>query len=379
MLSLLLVVGCDNAAPGSDTTDACSHEETGASVAPNTFYDARKLPQEPPVPNKDFVYAPLGIDRTQLFAVRDSGQLDQLRDHLGRPELFTSEEVDFANELIVGGVSRPVGQSSYFRVTRVFELSDVIEVQVVLYPRSGRASVNPYHFVRIPRADKPIRVYLNGVVRHAEDAEAPTAGNHERILRLNRHYQLFVPNEPAEAMPLIVLLHGSTIDGRRYVKKYRDLAEQFGYALLAPSSTLGYYWHSDYDFGPVLGMIEEVVATHNIDTHRIYAGGSSAGGHSVYSFALENRKVFSAFFSLSGRLNPAVPNYVVAKADGMPVFLMTGDADPLVPWRMVEASKERLEAAGADVTYRLIPGGDHASPKDPDNLVHVFEWLNEHE
>jgi pimeloyl-ACP methyl ester carboxylesterase len=50
---------------------------------------------------------------------------------------------------------------------------------------------------------------------------------------------------------------------------------------------------------------------------------------------------------------------------GVPLLLLAGDADPVVPLAMAERFAERARAAGDEVELRVLPGGDHLGHLDP--------------
>jgi phospholipase/carboxylesterase len=60
---------------------------------------------------------------------------------------------------------------------------------------------------------------------------------------------------------------------------------------------------------------------------------------------------------------------------GKPVLLVSGLGDPFAPAGSAEALREALSTGGAEVEYRLLPGG-HALTRDDLDLAH--RWLEAH-
>lgn len=57
---------------------------------------------------------------------------------------------------------------------------------------------------------------------------------------------------------------------------------------------------------------------------------------------------------------------------GIPVLLLSGAADPIVPAENAEGLAKLLQAAGADVTYETVPAGHGLSAQD---LLAAERWL----
>jgi predicted esterase len=101
-----------------------------------------------------------------------------------------------------------------------------------------------------------------------------------------RGWYEFVPKSQEE-MPLVILLHGAGRDGLSQIDMWKDVANRYGIALLAPNSA-GRTW-SLADASPQ--FIEKLVSTmaseHNIDMNRVFLYGHSAGA--TYALFLLNR------------------------------------------------------------------------------------------
>jgi phospholipase/carboxylesterase len=60
------------------------------------------------------------------------------------------------------------------------------------------------------------------------------------------------------------------------------------------------------------------------------------------------------------------------KLSGIPVQMLSGAADPIVPAANRDRLAQLLKTAGADLTYEVVPGGHQLSPQD---LAAAARWL----
>jgi phospholipase/carboxylesterase len=107
---------------------------------------------------------------------------------------------------------------------------------------------------------------------------------------------------------------------------------------------------------------------------RVVLGGFSQGAVMSYALALaQGRPRPAGILGLSGFI-PTVEGLEidVAGLEGYPVAIGHGTYDPVIGVDFGRAAKERLESAGADVTYRESPM-PHAI--DPAYLTELRGWL----
>lgn len=101
-----------------------------------------------------------------------------------------------------------------------------------------------------------------------------------------RAWYEFVP-EAQQKMPLVILFHGAGRDGLSQIDMWKDVANRYDIALLAPNS-LGRTW-SLADASPqfIEKLVSSMASAHNIDMNRIFLFGHSAGA--TYALYLLNR------------------------------------------------------------------------------------------
>jgi phospholipase/carboxylesterase len=133
-------------------------------------------------------------------------------------------------------------------------------------------------------------------------------------------------------------------------------------------------FHSTYP--SLAAWLDGVLAEHGIPHERAVLGGFSQG--SVMSYALglgTGRPRPGGIMALSGFI-PEVEGFELdlGTAGGLPVAIGHGTHDPVIPVEFGRSARDRLESAGAEVTYRESPM-PHAI--DPAFLRDLPGWLRE--
>jgi polyhydroxybutyrate depolymerase len=155
-----------------------------------------------------------------------------------------------------------------------------------------------------------------------------------------RTYSLYVPStyNPSQSYPLVFDIHWykGTVAQLDNVTGMSKLAEEFGFILLLPEGTDG--WWKDGDPGwPadeitladevtfISDLIDEVSAQYNVDPLRIYVTGVSNGGCMSYSLACELGDRIAAIGPVVGALilDDCKPEHL------MPVIHIHGADDPM--------------------------------------------------
>lgn len=197
-------------------------------------------------------------------------------------------------------------------------------------------------------------------VRSPREEIAP--GLHPVGLDPHREAWLYVPrHSTTDALPLLLSLHGAGGNGRNHLDHLRNLADERGVALLAPTSRES-TWDVIYgDYGPDVLLIDRALDwTFDrlaVDERRLGVEGFSDGASYALSIGLGNGDLFTHILAFS-------PGFMAPPAQrGSPrIFVSHGAADPVL--RIDACSRRlvpRLERAGYDVTFIEFPGG-HTVP-----------------
>jgi dienelactone hydrolase len=240
-------------------------------------------------------------------------------------------------------------------------------------------------------------------------AQPPLTAAQRRILEC--HYQLaeanadmaytlFVPTsyDPAKPNALIVDLHGLSITPLQQIlfDGTADFAERYGFIVVAPMGfNLSGWWGSragqevataatkpgtsahyttgelsEIDAMRVLAMMRE---RFNVDNDRIYLMGHSMGGAGTYHLGGKYHDVWAGIAPISGA--GGIPDTAAAEAyKDVPVLLMHGAKDSIVPPATSRRSAMALQSVGAQHLYLEFPGKDHEFwiRRGAENMEKVF-------
>jgi phospholipase/carboxylesterase len=131
-------------------------------------------------------------------------------------------------------------------------------------------------------------------------------------------------------------------------------------------------FHATY---PLLaGWLDALLERYGLSHEQAVLGGFSQGTVMAYAMSLgEGRPTPAAVLALSGFI-PAVEGFELEleRAAGLPVAIGHGTHDPIIPVEFGREARRRLEAAGAEITYRESPM-PHAI--DPAFLAELPAWL----
>ncbi len=125
--------------------------------------------------------------------------------------------------------------------------------------------------------------------------------------------------DPAEPIPLILLLHGFGASGaiQESYMRFRPIQDQYGYAFCAPDGTVNgggqRFWNAtdaccDFqtsgvdDSAYLRSLIETIEATVAIDARSIHLVGHSNGGFMSYRMACEHADKIASIASLAGAM-----------------------------------------------------------------------------
>lgn len=172
------------------------------------------------------------------------------------------------------------------------------------------------------------------------------------VLGTNRNYHLFVPNQPKNA-PIVVLFHGNRGShtkllglkrGNAPYKIWLDLAKQENIIIAIPNGVRGPKRHrgwndcrSDAKSNPsvddvlfIKSLINSIVTTYRADASKVFAVGTSNGGHMSMRLAQEipNKLKAVASIAASSPVNSKCTNATVP----LSVLIMNGTKDPIMPY-----------------------------------------------
>ncbi len=197
-------------------------------------------------------------------------------------------------------------------------------------------------------------------------------------------YALFVPStyNPKIPTPLVVDLHGYDITPLQQIlfDGTTDLAERHGVIVLAPmgySVTAGWgmrvgplaassssrpgggrYSVADLSELDAMTALNRIRERYTIDPDRIYLTGHSMGGGGTYFLGARHRDVWAGLAPIAG-LGGIADAAAAAPYASIPMLIMHGEKDSILPVGISRRSVLALQAVGAPHIYLEVPGADH--------------------
>jgi phospholipase/carboxylesterase len=203
---------------------------------------------------------------------------------------------------------------------------------------------------------------------------------------------LHVTRPPAgEPLGALVLLHGRGTHERDLAPLVDMLDPEQRLVGVTPRAPLmlppgGYHWYRSVgiptpdaetfhgSMNLVSGWLDALLAEYELVYDHLVLGGFSQGAVMSYALGLgAGRPRPRALICLSGFM-PEVPDFSLdlSNVDGYPVALGHGTYDPVIGVEWGRQAHQRLEEAGADVTWRESPMPHSV---DPDYLPELAGWL----
>jgi predicted peptidase len=202
-------------------------------------------------------------------------------------------------------------------------------------------------------------------------------------------YLLFLPRDynakRAEGWPMILFLHGAGERGTNLSRvkahgppKRVESHPDFPFVLVSPQCPEGRTW----DVSELTGLLDEVIARHNIDTNRIYLTGLSMGGFGTWSLGMSQPERFAAIAPICGggeRLKVLLAGRTKGEVlRKLPVWAFHGAKDPVVPLEESERMIDALKRAGAqNVKLTVYPEAGHDSWTRTYDQPEFYQWLLE--
>ena len=199
-------------------------------------------------------------------------------------------------------------------------------------------------------------------------------------------YRIYIPTSysASKKYPLVVLLHGAGGDETDFMEAYRGLwpklAEQHGYILASVSGRgpLSAYSKDSGGEQDVLDVMKLVKDHYRIDPTRVYLGGHSMGGGGTWRLGMAYADKFAGLIPIAGTRAELAPGLdsQMKKGIKMPILMICGVKDALVPVAGCRTVAEKAKELGAPVKYAEYADGDHLSVAVM-SVPGIFEWLDE--
>jgi predicted peptidase len=203
-------------------------------------------------------------------------------------------------------------------------------------------------------------------------------------------YLLFLPQgyeaQGAKKWPLMLFLHGAGERGTNIWKvavhgppKIVRAKADFPFILASPQCPDGEHWSNEV----LLHLLDDLTASHAVDTNRIYLTGLSMGGYGTWSLATQYPERFAAVAPVCGggeRISILLSGGRKAQAlRSLGVWAFHGGKDTVVPFSESERMVEALKKIGCtDVQLTVYPESGHDSWTETYNNPALYEWFLKH-
>ena len=127
-------------------------------------------------------------------------------------------------------------------------------------------------------------------------------------------------------------------------------------------------------------VFEMIKKEFNIDENRIYLMGHSMGGAGTMYLAVKYPSIWAAIGAEAPATAPAginPTNYSLAPAKNVPMIIVQGDWDELVPVVGTRLWIDQAKELGMDYKYVEIPCGTHGTPLTA-AVPDIFAFFNSH-
>ena len=198
-------------------------------------------------------------------------------------------------------------------------------------------------------------------------------------------YRLFTPQgtQADQKVPLILFLHGAGDRGADNVGQtywMKDLAAQtksgqYSAYVLAPQIGTNDWFASNgaptESMSLTIQALQTAMKNPNVDTSRVYVTGISMGSYGTWDILTRLKNTFAAAVPMSGGGNPAT----AAQVGKTPIWAFHGSADNIVPVQTTRDMVAAVQAAGGNVKYTEVAGGDHFIWPAAYQDSSLYQWL----
>jgi polyhydroxybutyrate depolymerase len=221
----------------------------------------------------------------------------------------------------------------------------------------------------------------------------------------DRSYLLYVPVSLPPRAALVIVLHGSGMDGTRMRictgYQFDCLADQLGFVVLYPDgyrrnwndcrkdATFPAKRENIDDMSFIRALIARAMAEQAIDEKRIYVFGYSNGGHMAFRLAMEAPNQIAAAAAVAASLPTPDASSCPRQGRTSRVMLINGTLDPINPYQggivtlfgfasrgsvMSSVASAQSLAERNGISMPPIPGELRTSSSDDTTSVETLTW-----
>ena len=212
----------------------------------------------------------------------------------------------------------------------------------------------------IAQTDQSLRLAAGGSAPYAHRTGDLRRAFYSKATGSLEPYRVFVPEayENVPSIPLILMLHGGGGDENYFPDldggAILDILEERPYLMLSPKSTS---WFHGPGAADLKQLIESTLEQYpKADPNRIYCTGVSAGGSGTYNMAMTYPGLFRAIACVSS--GPRITDEV-ARLGSLPILILQGADDVVVPPYRARAAAAELEKRGHPHRLEVLSGYGH--------------------
>jgi len=205
-------------------------------------------------------------------------------------------------------------------------------------------------------------------------------------------YSIYVPKgyDKKKSYPLMVALHGLGGSDRGMIRSrgLTQLAQKHGYIVVAPMGYNERGWYgADNSFARLMTSRRDVERSEidvmnvlsitrkdlSVDAKRIYLMGHSMGGGGTWHIGMKYPDIWAGLAPIA----PAAPRNMndLSKAKHIPVILVQGDRDRLLPVSSARRWVAKMKDLKMDHSYIEVAGGGHSDVVGK-KMPQIFEFFN---
>lgn len=187
---------------------------------------------------------------------------------------------------------------------------------------------------------------------------------------------IFVPSDynRMHKYPLIIGAHGASQTGMEIIKSWEKTADERGYIVAAPTVS----GQADQDKIAAekvfIDIVKTVESKYNINKDKVIMTGNSMGAGYTYSIGLKHPEIFAAVAPSSGSAGALKGFPWKSGLKKIPVFIMHGDSDRILPPENAYQAKIILEHYGYRVKMYIGEGAGHGYPDI--SLTPIPDWID---
>jgi predicted esterase len=166
--------------------------------------------------------------------------------------------------------------------------------------------------------------------------------------------------DPRKPASLVVFLHGRTCSEADVIALpwVRAAADSTGTIIIAPYAR-GDSQYVDPASVDVYEALAQAKRAFNVDPRRIYLAGHSMGGYGVFIVGPKHPDYWAAIMATSGGMTTETQETAVKALQHIPIYLVVGSQDPIVPPGYMKTNENLLVASGIETHYYEDPNGKH--------------------